>query len=908
MSIPEKNRARRKRSRSDSNGVEGASGRRSDGGAAVFNIGSARPFRTYAKQYLEAGWHPIILPEGKKAPPPIGYTGRFDGIADAAQLENWPKERDKSGRLRFGERANLGFRPPVGVLGIDVDNYAGAGGGKQKVGGQSLSELVATYGELPDTWISTARSDGVSGIRWFRVPGDLVWPGKLGKDIESVWHRYRFAVAPPSIHPELKDPYLWYKPGMDLDGSGIAEWLPSPDELPELPTEWVEGLQNGIWEDKPYDLESSRSDLVDWIKARPAGDMCPQMEKAVSDAIEELEGAGSAHETLNTKLYYVIKSSSEGHPGLIRALQQIRQVFVDEVTTRGRAGSVRSKKEAAEEYGRSRDGAIRAILGTLSLEAKERGRDSADGPVSAGLPPECTCYIPSDLDGDARDPADYDRNDRGNAEQLIDMNTGELHFVPALGREAWISWDEESGSWISDAQHIVTQAAISVGRRIQERGKELYKMALLEAKKDAQQSGQDDSDDGLGGGKRSGVNADEDVKAAKELYKWGVNTGNRAKITAMVDLAKSFPGVVIDANKLDQDPYSLATLNGIVDLRTGSVRRGVKEDYITKCCAVEYRAGVKSRLWDKFLRVSVGDPDVIGYLQKLAGVSLLGNNAERLFVFLVGPTGSGKSVFVETIVSVLGDYAGPFPLSLFRDNQDEKPRSDIIAALPRRFVGTAEASRSWSLHADQIKRITGGDRIVARIPHAPVAIERVPAFTPWISSNDVPSISGLDGALRRRLRVARFPRTVVGTRDDVPGLKTRLPDEAGSAVLAWLVDGCVRALRDGLEDVPAAMDQELIEFATEASGHLGDWLNECFERVEGEDSEAAVIPNVEIMRQYQMWCVDNGISDREQVSNVKMGLFLNSQDIPKGVTGGGKKNQRGRVGIAFKVDVPTEFE
>ena len=881
MTIPENGRQRRKKN-----------------GGDVFNIGSIRPFRMYAEKYLEAGWHPIPLPAGKKYPPPVHYTGRHDNNADRNQLDLWAKERGRDGCLVYDERANLGFRVPKGVLGIDVDDYPGKAGKERKQGGASLRALAEELGSLPDTWISTARSDGISGIRWFRVPEELVWPGKLGVDIESVWYRYRFSVAPPSLHPELKEPYLWYAPGgLPGDGSGTTAAIPNPAELPELPAAWVEALQTGLWAAKAYDFDSSRNDLKDWIKARPAGKAeegqipvpCPRMRKAAEDAIEEISGAGSAHQSLNQELYYLLNLAAEGHLGIIQALQKVRETFIAEVTDKNRAGSARVRGEAEKEYDRSRDGAVREILGTLKEEAKARGLKGA-----VKLPEECGCYIPVDgyygFELVNIDPEDYDKNDRGNAEQLADFNPGQIHWVPAL--DTWVAWDGVACNWIVGP--LAHQFAMDVGKRIQKAAQHKIKVAFKEAEKDAQQEGADEAE----AEKRAA--ADEDVKAAKALYKWGLDSGNKNRISSMMELAKKLPGIEISASLLDSDTEVLATPDGVVDLCTKEICAPEPEMYITKQTRFSPRA-VRRSAWEKFLRVSLPDRDVREYLQKLAGYSLYGHNKDRIFVFLVGPTGSGKSIFVETIARVLGDYAGPFPLSLFRDNQDDKHRSDIVAALPRRFIGTAEASRSWSLHADQVKRITGGDTISARAPYGKGAVERVPAFTPWISSNETPAISGIDAALTRRLRVARFPRTVVGTRDDVPGLKEVLCrgiDEGGcgEVVVDWLLGGAVRYAQEGLDDVPVSMLQETMDFVTEATGHLGEWFEDTFVVEQNE-----YVATAEISSSYEMYCAEYGVRDKDRVSSTKLGIFLTERGIGRAVQKKyDGKNQKVRPGLAWR--------
>lgn len=175
-----------------------------------------------APTYFKAGWSPLPLPARQKSSPPTGTTGT-DGL--------WPQQSDIDYWCEHDGAGNVALRVPLGVIGIDVDDY------DDKHGGKTLADLEAKYGTLPTTWVSTSRGYGVSGIRLYRVPADVRFPGILGEHIEIIQNHHRYLVVAPSIHPSGTR-YRWYDPQGELPGRP-----PDVTELTELPTAWVEGLK-----------------------------------------------------------------------------------------------------------------------------------------------------------------------------------------------------------------------------------------------------------------------------------------------------------------------------------------------------------------------------------------------------------------------------------------------------------------------------------------------------------------------------------------------------------------------------------------------------------------------------------------------------------------------------------------
>jgi hypothetical protein len=196
------------------------------------------PYGDGALLYFSRGWTDVF-PVGSdatplaKSPVPVGVTG-YD-----APPVGW--ERIKRATTTRAARRNLGLRMPRQVIGIDVDDYEGHGGGP------TLARAEAALGPLPATFRNSARGDGNSGHRYFRTGmGRVVKPAAealltkaYGDGIEILHHGHRYAVAWPSLNPDKGfAEYRWYGPdGFLLDGPP-----PRVIDLPVLSLAWQELL------------------------------------------------------------------------------------------------------------------------------------------------------------------------------------------------------------------------------------------------------------------------------------------------------------------------------------------------------------------------------------------------------------------------------------------------------------------------------------------------------------------------------------------------------------------------------------------------------------------------------------------------------------------------------------------
>lgn len=267
----------------------------------------------------------------------------------------------------------------------------------------------------------------------------------------------------------------------------------------------------------------------------------------------------------------------------------------------------------------------------------------------------------------------------------------------------------------------------------------------------------------------------------------------------MVSSAREHPEILVTEDDLDRDPDLLATPDGVVNLLTGEQRDARPDDLCTMQTTVTYDPDATSPLLDQYLETFVPDPVDQDVLFAILGTALRGGNPGRLLPIFLGGTTSGKSQLMAALDNLLGDYICSINASIFRGNLDDKPRPDLVRAMNRRIAYAVEASKTWELHADQVKRITGGDSVPYRNLFADVT-ERVPRFTPIIVTNEMPRIKGSDEALRRRILVFTFGRTLPPGQEDTRIKERFIRDERClQAILARCVAGARSPLlRSGL--------------------------------------------------------------------------------------------------------------
>lgn len=799
------------------------------------------PYGVAAQDYFDNGWSPIPLPAQSKWPPADGFTGANGVVVDSKQVRAWVGARGKAsaGKLVWqSANGNIALRLPPGVIGIDADMYDG------KAGRETFNAAIDAWGPLPPTWMSSSRADG-SGIRLFRIPTGLAWPGKLpqGGGVELVRWDHRYAVCAPSIHDKTGEPYLWLR-----DGQYIEDEIPSVDDLPWLPQAWIDGLTGGkVWQERTS-ADLSDVEVREWLAARNEGKPCTQLGRTLATYSRRVRVAGDeggAHDAGRDGAWALIGDAQLGHAGVVAALAKLKKVFTTAVAPRrGHDG----ERLAAEEWSRI---VVRGVQ-KVSAEGEPDEEDmcaALGGGGGSGASAGKDLGAGGDSDGDGGDSDggapqrvgrlwDFSRDDVGNAQRLVHAHRHEMRYVDALG--GWQVWDGKR--WVLDGTGQITRWAQDLVRDMETMASEI-----------------------------------DDPKELSAFLKFVRSCGNIGKLEAMQKLASRQDGMVAGAGEFDSKPDLLGVPNGTVKLRDVVERVPAQPEHrMTMLAGAAYVPSASHPLWDKFIERSQPDEEIRLWLQKLVGYTLWGGNPHRLFIVCYGPTSTGKTTFAEALRAAFGDYGGAMNLTVFRDNQDERARADIVEALGKRFLYAEEASHSWHLHPDQIKRVTGGSAIRARLPFAKAYVERIPAFTPWLLTNAPPHIENADAALMKRLVVVPFSVAITDA-EEVAAYREQLVSEGTEAVLAWALRGWELYRVSGDLSTPANAYAAREEFR----GELSDFDIMLSDVVEA-GSEHRERPAA-LFQAYKRWCETNGIHAKEIMSGTAFGRSLGVRGYSKGI-------------------------
>ena len=295
-------------------------------------------------------------------------------------------------------------------------------------------------------------------------------------------------------------------------------------------------------------------------------------------------------------------------------------------------------------------------------------------------------------------------------------------------------------------------------------------------------------------------------------------------VAATLSLARADRRHAATVDQWDADPWLLNTPGGIIDLRTGERRTATPDDHMTKMTTVAPR-GTCPRFLAFLGEVTGGDQTLQAFLQRMFGYALTGTTQEHALFFLYGTGANGKSVLINTVAGILGDYHRTAPIETFTASAVDRHPTELACLQGRRLVSSIETEEGRRWAESRIKALTGGDKIAARFMRGDF-FEYTPAFKLVIAGNHKPGLRTVDEAIRRRFHLVPFVITIPEEKRD-PKLTEKLRDE-GSGILKWMIQGALTWQEQGLrppEVVTAATRAYL-----EAEDAISAWLEECCDR------------------------------------------------------------------------------
>ncbi|MEU3795568.1 DNA primase family protein [Streptomyces fructofermentans] len=425
-------------------------------------------------------------------------------------------------------------------------------------------------------------------------------------------------------------------------------------------------------------------------------------------------------------------------------------------------------------------------------------------------------------------------SDRGNAKLFVQLYGQDYRHVPGLG---WYRW--AGHRWQLDEEETVLWA---VGE-------------MAEAIATIDPSG---------------------TYTTTELRRHRRRALSTSGMNALLMQAKASPGMVMNAALLDADPYALCTPEGVVDLRSGAL---LPPDPATQQHSRSTTVAphvMPTPRWQRFLDDTFGT-DAEGrrtadFLHLLLGYSISGDVGAQVMPFLYGQGKNGKSVLLDVMLQLMGDYADAAPPGFLMAKVFEGHPTDLAELHGRRIIVCSELKPGDRFDEARVKLLTGGDKLKARRMRQDF-FSFHPTHKLWLLGNHRPEVNTGGFAFWRRMRLIPFERVVPEERK-IDNLASVLVREEGPGILAWLVEGARRYFA-GEKDLAGPVRVQVATTAyAETEDHVGRFLAESCKIEDSMRAEQA-----QLYGAYTRWCGFEGanpVSARAFAARVREALGMAS--------------------------------
>lgn len=438
------------------------------------------------------------------------------------------------------------------------------------------------------------------------------------------------------------------------------------------------------------------------------------------------------------------------------------------------------------------------------------------------------------------------RSDTGNAECLAQLRGDDLRYCHT--RESWLRWD--GSRWAMDEDGAAHRAMIDTAR------------ARLNA-----------------------CHAIDDQEVRKKATAWCIGCESNAKLEAALHVAQKIDAFRTTIAQWDADPFIAAAIGATLDLRAVVHRSVYRDDYQTMQLGASYDPTAECPRWIQFLdEVLSSNAELIAYIQRAIGYCLTGDTREQKLFLCHGLGANGKSVFLEVLVALLGDYAANASFETFDANRRSESSNDLAALRGKRLVTVIETEDGRRLAEARVKSVTGQDLITCRFLYGEYFSYR-PTYKIWLAMNHLPTIRGTDKGIWRRIQLIPFREDFEG-REDKTLRDTLLEERDG--ILQWALEGLRQWWVRGL-DTPAIVTEATSKYRAE-SDQVGRWMTDTCVIVLNVSMPAGVA-----YQSYKSWCETNGETPMTQN---RLGRILNEKGFDQATV----RNTRTWMGIGIRAN------
>ena len=213
---------------------------------------------------------------------------------------------------------------------------------------------------------------------------------------------------------------------------------------------------------------------------------------------------------------------------------------------------------------------------------------------------------------------------------------------------------------------------------------------------------------------------------------------------------------------IDENPDLLGFNNGVYEINNKVFREGRREDYITKTTGYDFPTdddyGHKKDI-DDFLKKIFPDEEVRNFVIQTQAQALSGRKTEDLIYTHTGRGGNGKTILIEILKNVFGNYFYNIPVAMLTkaNNKGHNDPDPYMAELKGvRYAMSNEPKDGASFNDQLIKNLGSQESLKYRMLYSNTPVNLNIQLKLNIYCNNKLKFNGEDQGMGRRMCVVNY--------------------------------------------------------------------------------------------------------------------------------------------------------
>jgi len=213
---------------------------------------------------------------------------------------------------------------------------------------------------------------------------------------------------------------------------------------------------------------------------------------------------------------------------------------------------------------------------------------------------------------------------------------------------------------------------------------------------------------------------------------------------------------------IDENPDLLGFTNGVYEINNKVFREGRREDYITKTTGYDFPTdddyGHKKDI-DDFLKKIFPDEEVRNFVVQTQAQALSGRKTEDLIYTHTGRGGNGKTILIEILKNVFGNYFYNIPVAMLTkaNNKGHNDPDPYMAELKGvRYAMSNEPKDGASFNDQLIKNLGSQESLKYRMLYSNTPVNLNIQLKLNIYCNNKLKFNGEDQGIGRRMCVVNY--------------------------------------------------------------------------------------------------------------------------------------------------------